>query len=201
MATAARHLAYAMTDHRQPASAAEFAMAAASLTPDPLGVGPEGLSTLGMLYLKAAMAQATAADVNDSRRAAAAARAVPDLMDQAEEHAEQLLRDDTDGNTLWSAFGLSNVALYRLAARVQLADDAGGMAVTLSLSAPAFARRVRRLGRHRPSPGRTATPLPNGGPHLGFRPGPPDDAGRPHPHRTPGNPRPPDDRHARHRPD
>ncbi|WP_086697508.1 helix-turn-helix domain-containing protein [Streptomyces tricolor] len=148
MATAARHLADAMTHHGQPVAAAEFAVAAAArLTPDLLSAGPEGLSTLGALYLKAAMAQATAADQRDSRRAAAAARAVPDLLDQADDYAEQL--GDAGHNRLWSAFGRANIALYRLATHVQLAQGAEGVSVALEMSPADVSSLPRERRAHR----------------------------------------------------
>ncbi|MGW5498777.1 helix-turn-helix domain-containing protein [Streptomyces olivaceoviridis] len=148
MATAARHHADAMTHHGQPAAAAEFATAAAArLAPESLRAGPEGLSTLGALYLKAAMAQATAAEQADSRRAAAATRAVPGLLDQADEYAEQL--GDTDHNALWSAFGAANVALYRLAAHVQLAERAEGVDVALGMTKADVAGLPRERRAHR----------------------------------------------------
>ncbi|SEB30790.1 hypothetical protein SAMN04490357_0076 [Streptomyces misionensis] len=66
-----------------------------------------------MLYLKAAYAEATAA---------ASARAVPGLLDQADEHATQL---GAATNVMWTAFSAANVALYRLAAHVQLGKVRG----------------------------------------------------------------------------
>ncbi|MEV5905415.1 helix-turn-helix transcriptional regulator [Streptomyces sp. NPDC052127] len=148
MATAARHLADAMTHHGQPHAAADFATAAAErLGPDLLGAGPAGLSTLGMLYLKAAMAQATAADRPDVR-AASAGRAVPALLDQADEHAEQL-GDDGDGNALFSAFGAANVALYRLATHVRLAEGAKGVTVALSMTPGEVGSLPRERRAHR----------------------------------------------------
>lgn len=54
MAPAARHLADAMTNHGQAATAVAFVTAAARrLEPDLLQRGPEGLSVLGMLFLVA----------------------------------------------------------------------------------------------------------------------------------------------------
>ncbi|MEU9279498.1 helix-turn-helix transcriptional regulator [Streptomyces sp. NPDC048341] len=126
MASAARHLADAMTMHGQPHAAAEFAIsAAARLGPHLRTRGADGTSVLGMLYLKAAMAQATAAALDD-KRAAAAARAVPDLLDQADQHADEL---GFDGNSLWTAFGPTNSKLYRVAAHVQLSAGADAVAV------------------------------------------------------------------------
>ncbi|MFF0729793.1 XRE family transcriptional regulator [Streptomyces sp. NPDC004134] len=69
MASAARHLADDMTNHGQAADAI-----ADRLQGELLQRGPDGLSVLGMLYLKAAMAQAAAEA--DDRRFAALARPI-----------------------------------------------------------------------------------------------------------------------------
>ncbi|NED04837.1 XRE family transcriptional regulator, partial [Streptomyces sp. SID6648] len=59
MASAARHLGDAMTNHGQAEAAAQFVLASAQRLQDELlRAGPEGFSVLGMLYLKAAMAAA-----------------------------------------------------------------------------------------------------------------------------------------------
>ncbi|MFV8133163.1 helix-turn-helix domain-containing protein [Streptomyces syringium] len=136
MASAARHLADAMTHHGQPRVGADFAVAAAArLSADLQQRGADGLSVLGMLYLKAAMATAAVAEQEEARAAAAAA-AVPALLDQADEHATQLGADD---NRLWTAFGPTNVCLYRVAAHVQLSE--GGDAVDAALAIPDPARQ------------------------------------------------------------
>ncbi|OEV13747.1 helix-turn-helix domain-containing protein [Streptomyces nanshensis] len=127
MASAARHLADAMTHSGQAHAAARFAVAAAErLDPELKTRGASGLSTLGMLYLKAAMAQASAAVCDDATAPADAARAVPHLLNQAEEHADEL---GADGNALWTAYGPTNVSLYRVAAHVQLSEGADAAAV------------------------------------------------------------------------
>ncbi|MER7819995.1 helix-turn-helix transcriptional regulator [Streptomyces sp. NPDC096153] len=147
MASACRHLADAMTNHGQPYAAASFAVAAAErLGPDLIGRGPAGLSTLGMLYLKAAMAKANAAEGDDAR-AASAVRAVPGLLDQAAEHAAEL-GDQGDGNALWTALGRTNVALYRVAAHVQLAEGAEAVAVALAIPEPSRAVLPRERRAH-----------------------------------------------------
>jgi transcriptional regulator with XRE-family HTH domain len=93
MAAAARHLADAMTHYGQTRSAAAFAIAAATrLQPDLTTRGADGLSVLGMLYLKAAMATAAAEDT----------RAASGMLDQAAEHASHL---GVDANAMWTAFG------------------------------------------------------------------------------------------------
>ncbi|MFB9594042.1 helix-turn-helix domain-containing protein [Streptomyces racemochromogenes] len=146
MASAARHLADAMTADGQPHAAAAFAVTAAErLSPDLVGGGPAGLSVLGMLYLKAAMAQASAAGLDD-RRAADAARAVPSLLDEAAEHAAQLGGDGL--NCLFTAFGPTNVKLYRLAAHVKLYEGAAGVAVAQAVTADARAALPRERRAH-----------------------------------------------------
>ncbi|MER8009739.1 hypothetical protein [Streptomyces sp. NPDC094149] len=101
-----------MTSHGQAAAAVATA-AAERLRADLLQRGALGLSVLGMLYLKAAIAQAVVAEADD-RSPDAAARTVPLYLDQADEHAAQL---GVDGNELWTSFGPTNCALYRVAAQ------------------------------------------------------------------------------------
>ena len=124
MAAAARHLADAMTHYGQARAAAEFAVASAvRLEGDLTGRGADGLSVLGMLYLKAAMASAAVED-----RAAA-----PLLLEQSEHHAAQLGRD---GNAMWTAYGPTNVAVYRVAAHVQLCEGAEAVAAAAGIPDP-----------------------------------------------------------------
>ncbi|MEV4438102.1 helix-turn-helix domain-containing protein [Streptomyces sp. NPDC049577] len=145
MASAARHLADALTHHGQPQAAVEFATAAAGrLQADLLQCGADGLSVLGMLWLKASMAQAAAAEADD-RQPAALARAVPDLLDQADEHAARL---GTDDNRLWTAFGPTNVALYRVAAHVQLREGEQALAVAADIPDAALAGLPRERRAH-----------------------------------------------------
>ncbi|MEU4953645.1 helix-turn-helix domain-containing protein [Streptomyces lavendulae] len=146
-ASAARHLADALTADGHPHAAAAFAQTAATrLTNELTTRGPAGLSTLGMLYLKAAIAQATAAALTD-HRATAAARQVPDLLDQADAHAHQLPRD-ADGNALFTAFSPTNVALYRLATHVKLYEGAAGAAVAQTITADQRAALPRERRAH-----------------------------------------------------
>ncbi|MFH8492170.1 helix-turn-helix domain-containing protein [Streptomyces longisporoflavus] len=145
MASAARHLADAMTLHGQTHAAAEFAVAAAvRLEGDLRRRGADGLSVLGMLYLKAAMAQASAAACDDDR-AASSARAVPELLDQADRHAEEL---GADGNAVWTAFGPTNAKLYRVAAHVQLSEGADAIAVAADIPGPARETLPRERRAH-----------------------------------------------------
>ncbi|WP_331721789.1 helix-turn-helix domain-containing protein (plasmid) [Streptomyces sp. NBC_01102] len=145
MASAARHLADAMTAHGQAAAAVAFVTAAANrLQGDLVQSGPEGLSVLGMLWLKAAMAQAAAAEADD-HSPDALARAVPGFLDQADEHAERLGRDD---NLLWTSFGPTNCALYRVAAHVQLSEGADAVAVAADIPAVSLAGLPRERRAH-----------------------------------------------------
>jgi transcriptional regulator with XRE-family HTH domain len=145
MASAARHLADAMTMHGQADAAAAFAIAAAArLESDLRRRGADGLSVLGMLYLKAAMAQATAA-ASDDTRAASAARAVTPLLDEADGHANEL---GVDGNAYWTAFGPTNARLYRVAAHVSLSEGADAVAVAEGIPNPSRAALPKERRAH-----------------------------------------------------
>lgn len=145
MASAARHLGDAMTMHGEAAAATEFVLsAAARLQPDLLRCGPEGYSVLGMLFLKAAMASAAAAEADD-RHPERHARRVPDFLGEADEHAARL---GGDANHLYTAFGPTNVALYRVAAHVQLSEGADAVAVAAGIPAPAFEDLPRERRGH-----------------------------------------------------
>ncbi|MFI9724593.1 helix-turn-helix domain-containing protein [Streptomyces sp. NPDC052396] len=145
MASAARHLADAMTHRGQARAAAEFAVTAAErLEAELLTRGRDGLSVLGMLYLKAAMAQAAVVESGDGYAGAAEA-AVPALLEEAAARAVQL---GGDGNAMWTAFGPTNVALHRVAAHVQLSQGADALAVAQGISAPARAALPRERRAH-----------------------------------------------------
>ena len=140
MASTVRHLADAMTHQGQAPGAVQLALtAAARLERDLLARGADGLSVLGMLYLKAAMASASIA-ASDDRKAAAAARAVGDLLDQAGAYAQTL---GADGNALWTAFGPTNVAVHRVTAYVQLGRGADAIAAARGISPCARSRLPR----------------------------------------------------------
>ncbi|MFD0351846.1 XRE family transcriptional regulator [Kitasatospora aburaviensis] len=144
-ASSARHLADAMTSHGQPGPAAAFALAAADrLGPDLLAHGgsPTSTSVLGMLYLKAGLAQAAVAEAVGERPAA---EAVFDLLDEADTHAARL---GSDGNELWTAFGPTNCSLYRVAAHVQLVEGARAVEVAQTIPAQAAAALPRERRAH-----------------------------------------------------
>ncbi|MFL4909509.1 hypothetical protein ACJ6WF_41615 [Streptomyces sp. MMS24-I2-30] len=134
-----------MTNHGQAAAADAFVTAAARrLQPDLLGRGPEGLSVLGMLFLKAAMAQAAAAEADD-HSPARHARSATGFLDEADEHAGRL---GFDGNELWTSFGPTNCKLYRVAAHVQLSEGADAVAVATGIPATALADLPRERRAH-----------------------------------------------------
>ncbi|MBB4929097.1 tetratricopeptide (TPR) repeat protein [Kitasatospora kifunensis] len=146
MASSARHLADAMTGHGQPQAAVAFALAsAARLAPVLLARGGTAVSTsvLGMLYLKASLAQAAVAESLGEDSAAAA---VFDFLNEADGHASRL--DRSDGNELWTAFNATNCALYRVAAHVQLFDGAAAVAVAAEIPPTATAALPRERRAH-----------------------------------------------------
>ncbi|MEU8541014.1 helix-turn-helix transcriptional regulator [Streptomyces sp. NPDC048717] len=145
MASAARHLGDAMTNHGQAEAATEFILASARrLEPELLRGGPEGYSVLGMLYLKASISAAVAAEADD-RHPDAHANQVPDLLDQADGHAERL---GYDGNELWSSFGPTNCALYRVSTHVHLNEGAEAVEAAAAIPAEGFAGLPRERRAH-----------------------------------------------------
>lgn len=90
----------------QSAAAVGFAVAAARRLQDDLSTaGPLGLSTLGMLYLSAAVSASA------QERTASRVRAAIEHVDQAGEVADQ---QGADLNMDWTNFGPTNVALHRV---------------------------------------------------------------------------------------
>ncbi|MFI1890482.1 helix-turn-helix transcriptional regulator [Streptomyces jumonjinensis] len=145
IAAACRHLADAMTGQGQPHAAATFAVASAARLETGLRArGGDGLSVLGMLYLKAAMAQSKAGAGADVR-AASAARAVPALLDQADEHAAEL---GYDGNHMWSAFGPTNARIHRVTAHTHLSEGGAAVEVAESITIGAVAGLPRERRAH-----------------------------------------------------
>jgi hypothetical protein len=79
-----------------------------------------------MLFLKAAMAQASAAEADDISPDTLAWAVPAFLDDEADEHADRL---GSNRNELWTSFGPTNCGLYRAAAHVQLSEGAGTLSV------------------------------------------------------------------------
>ncbi|MGW2190463.1 helix-turn-helix domain-containing protein [Streptomyces sp. NPDC001719] len=145
VASAARHLADAMTHHGQAAAGGRLAVqAAARLEGELRAGGADGVSVLGMLYLRAAMASATVGR-GDGQDAASAAAAVPDLLDAAAGCAAVLGRDD---NRMWTAFGPTNVQLHEVAAHVALGEGAAAVAAAEDIRRDALAGLPRERRAH-----------------------------------------------------
>ncbi|MFF1348525.1 helix-turn-helix domain-containing protein [Streptomyces sp. NPDC058322] len=103
---ASRRVAKSLTYQQQPRAAVDFAIGAARrLSTDLEASGPLGLSTLGMLYLNAAIA-ASSLD-----RSADAVRQASEHVDQAAEVADQQGADLDEDYTM---FGPTNVGLHRV---------------------------------------------------------------------------------------
>ncbi|WP_241844806.1 helix-turn-helix domain-containing protein [Streptomyces silvensis] len=103
---ASRRVAKSLVQQNRPQSAVDFAMAAARrLTGDLAASGPLGLSTLGMLYLNAAIAASA------QPHSTAAVRTAMGYVDEAREVARL---QGADLNEDWTMFGPTNVELYRV---------------------------------------------------------------------------------------
>ncbi|NEB42220.1 helix-turn-helix transcriptional regulator [Streptomyces sp. SID14515] len=103
---ASRRVAKSLSNQHQPAAAVEFAIGSARrLHNDLAAAGPLGLSTLGMLYLSAAISASSMERTPDRVRDAV------EHVDQAEEVAG---RQGADMNADWTNFGPTNVSLHRV---------------------------------------------------------------------------------------
>ncbi|MGC4925487.1 helix-turn-helix domain-containing protein [Streptomyces sp. DT117] len=103
---ASRRVAKSLSAQHQPAAAVEFAIGSARrLHNDLTAVGPLGLSTLGMLYLSAAISASSMERTPDRVRDAV------EHVDQADEVADQ---QGADMNADWTNFGPTNVSLHRI---------------------------------------------------------------------------------------
>jgi hypothetical protein len=103
---AARRVAKSLTYQQQPLTAVEFALNTADrLTANLKACGPLGLSTLGMLYLNAAIA------ASHGQRSTAAVQQATEYVDQAAEVADQ---QGADLNEDWTMFGPTNVKMHRV---------------------------------------------------------------------------------------
>ncbi|WP_434744701.1 helix-turn-helix domain-containing protein [Streptomyces sp. A-14] len=103
---ASRRVAKSLSNQSQPAAAVEFAIGSARrLHADLTAAGPLGLSTLGMLYLSAAISASSMGRNPDRVRDAV------EHVDQADEVADQ---QGADLNADWTNFGPTNVSLHRV---------------------------------------------------------------------------------------
>jgi transcriptional regulator with XRE-family HTH domain len=98
-------------------------------------MGAAGLSVLGMLLLKAAMAAAGRGDAPGARS----------LLDGAASIAEQ---QGCDANHEWTAFGPTNVRLHRVAALVMLGEGATAVEAAARIDPGALAELPRERRAH-----------------------------------------------------
>lgn len=132
IAGAARHLCDAMFHRGNSREAVDFATATAARHEQELVRTSQGLSVLGMLYLKAAMAAAQAEYRGTVRG----------LLAEAATAADRL---GVDGNALWTAFGPTNVHIHRVSAYVRMREGAEAVAAATKVPQPA----LRALPRER----------------------------------------------------
>ncbi|RKN47203.1 helix-turn-helix domain-containing protein [Streptomyces hoynatensis] len=133
IAGAARHLCDAMFHRGHSREAVEFATATAARHERALvSQGAQGLSVLGMLYLKAAMAAAHIESRSD----------VPGLLAEAEQAADRL---GADGNAQWTAFGPTNVRIHQVSALVRMCEGARAVNTAEGIEPP----RLSALPRER----------------------------------------------------
>ncbi|GAB2618613.1 helix-turn-helix transcriptional regulator [Streptomyces capparidis] len=126
---ASRRVAKSMLHQGRPESAAAFACAAAGrLAGELVTRGPLGLSTLGMLYLGAAVA------ASGRQRSADAVRQASDLVDEA---ADVAGRQGGDRNEDWTMFGPTNVELHRVDVLVRFEDGWSALEAADGLTAGA----------------------------------------------------------------
>lgn len=131
IASAARRSAEALSALGHSAQAMEMCLRAADrLESELLRAGDDGVSMLGMLYLKAAVCAAHAAEKTQSAA----------LIARAGEYATMLGRD---GNALWSGFGPTNAQIHQVATLMQL-DEGGAALRAAALIDPAALRALPR---------------------------------------------------------
>ncbi|MGW9209272.1 helix-turn-helix domain-containing protein [Embleya sp. NPDC055664] len=136
IAGATRHVADAMFHGGEGAAAVTFAAAVArTLERDLVARGTHGLSVLGMLHLKAAMAAADAG----------ARTQVPEFLAEAEVVANRL---GADANVLWTAFGPTNVRIHRVSALVRLQQGGDAIAESARVSASSLLTLPRERRAH-----------------------------------------------------
>lgn len=139
---ASRRVAKSLSYQNRPQAAVDFAAAAASrLRSDLEARGPLGLSTLGMLYLNAAIAASA------QQRSASAVGAAEGYVEEAADVADQQGRDlDED----YTQFGPTNVDLYRIDVLVRFEDGWSALDAADGLDDAALAgmSRERRSQHH-----------------------------------------------------
>jgi transcriptional regulator with XRE-family HTH domain len=144
MGAAARRVAKSIVHQQRPDTAITFATAAARrLSADLTGRGPLGLSTLGMLYLSAALA------ASSQDRTTVRVRAATDYVDEAEDVAK---RQGGDLDEDYTMFGPTNVALHRMDMLLRFEDGWSALEAADALDPEALAGMSReRQAGHRVS--------------------------------------------------
>jgi transcriptional regulator with XRE-family HTH domain len=139
---AARRVAKSLVYQQRPQMAVEFATAAARrLSGGLVERGPLGLSTLGMLYLSAALA------ASSQERTTARVRTASGYVDEAADVAD---RQGADLNEDWTMFGPTNVGLHRVDMLVRFEDGWSALEAADTLEVEALARMTReRQAGHR----------------------------------------------------
>ncbi|MET9679784.1 helix-turn-helix domain-containing protein [Streptomyces coeruleorubidus] len=139
---AARRVTKSLVYQQRPEAAVDFAMAAARrLEGGLVEQGPLGLSTLGMLYLSAALA------ASSQERTTARVRAATDFVVAAAGVAE---RQGADLNEDWTMFGPTNVGLHRVDMLLRFEDGWSALEAAGELSPDALDNltRERQAGHH-----------------------------------------------------
>lgn len=138
---ASRRVAKSLTYQARPDAAVEFAIGAARrLEQDLTAAGPLGLSTLGMLYLNAAIA------ASSLERSTAAVAAAAGYVDEAAEVAE---RQGADLNEDWTAFGPTNVVMHRVDVLARFEDGWSALEAAEGLEPSALGATTReRRAQH-----------------------------------------------------
>ncbi|MYV48587.1 helix-turn-helix transcriptional regulator [Streptomyces sp. SID2888] len=139
---AARRVAKSLVYQQRPETAVHFATAAARrLEGGLIEQGPLGLSTLGMLYLSAALA------ASSQERTTARVQAVTGYVNEAADVAE---RQGGDRDEDWTMFGPTNVGLHRVDMLIRFEDGWSALEAADQVSQEALAgmSRERQAGHH-----------------------------------------------------
>ncbi|MEU1306371.1 helix-turn-helix domain-containing protein [Streptomyces shenzhenensis] len=139
---AARRVAKSLVYQQRPETAVEFAITSARrLQGGLVERGPLGLSTLGMLYLSAALA------ASSQERTTARVRAATNFVDEATDVAK---RQGDDLNEDWTMFGPTNVGLHRVDMLIRFEDGWAALEAADKVSQEAVAgmTRERQAGHH-----------------------------------------------------
>ncbi|NNN32528.1 helix-turn-helix transcriptional regulator [Streptomyces sp. S3(2020)] len=139
---AARRVAKSLVHQQRPQAAVEFVTAAARrLEHGLVEQGALGLSTLGMLYLSAAVA------LSSEDRTTARVRTAHEYVDEA---ADVAARQGADLNEDWTMFGPTNVGLHRVDIMIRFEDGWSALEAADALEPGALAQmtRERRAGHH-----------------------------------------------------